>query len=286
MNPESLVKDLDQLVSMPEVLIQVNQLMAQPNCSSAKLAEIISLDVDISARLLRLVNSSFYGLSAKVDTISRAVTIAGTNELRNLVLATSAVKTFSGIPEHLVNMDDFWRHAVTTGVIAQQLGQLCNSLHSERLFVAGMLHDLGRLAIYLTLPEKAAEILSITGGDEWITVNTEEKLLGFTHMDVGAALMQHWKLPENLISVAKHHHRPQTEIDAAIDVALVHIALAIARGEMAGFSTEEMLWATEPRAWEITGLSPGSIELLVDEMLNQSLHVMEVVLQPDKQKRA
>ncbi|MET0060725.1 MAG: HDOD domain-containing protein [Candidatus Thiodiazotropha endolucinida] len=286
MSPNELVEDIDQLVSLPEVFIQVNRLMEQPHCSSTKLAEIISTDVDISARLLRLVNSPFYGLRSKVDTISRAVTIAGIHELRNLVLATTAIRAFTGIPEKLVNMDDFWRHAVTTGVLSQMLAQLSNALHSERLFVAGMLHDMGRLVIYLTLPDKAMDILEITGGDDWILAEIEDQVLGFNHMDVGAALMQSWHLPENLISVAKNHHRPSHATEPEMDVAIVHIALAVARGEMSGHSVEEMFWAIEPNVWDATGLIPEQISPLIDEMLSKSLEVMGVILAPTKQKRA
>ncbi|MCU7843228.1 MAG: HDOD domain-containing protein [Candidatus Thiodiazotropha sp. (ex Monitilora ramsayi)] len=286
MTPESLVQEIDKLVSLPEVCIQVNQMMEQPNCSATKLAEIISHDVDISARLLKLVNSPFYGMRSKIDTISRAVTIAGTNELRNLVLATTAVRSFTGIPEELINMDDFWRHAVTTGVMSQMLAQHCNALHSERLFVAGMLHDVGRLAIYLTIPEKAKRVLEVTGGDDWILAETENQIIGFNHMDVGAALMRSWNLPENLISVAKYHHCPQEATDTELDVALVHIALAIARGEMAGFAVDEMLWAIEPSAWEMTGLSPETIAPFVDDMLAKALDVMGMILMPMAQKRA
>lgn len=286
MSPNELVEDIDQLVSLPEVFIQANQLMEQPHCSSTKLAEIISTDVDISARLLRLVNSPFYGLRSKVDTISRAVTIAGIHELRNLVLATIAIRAFTGIPEKLVNMDDFWRHAVTTGVLSQMLAQLSNALHSERLFVAGMLHDVGRLVIYLTLPDKAMDILEITGGDDWILAEIEDQVLGFNHMDVGAALMQSWHLPENLISVAKNHHRPSHATEPEMDVAIVHIALAVARGEMSGHSVEEMFWAIEPNVWDATGLIPEQISPLIDDMLSKSLEVMGVILAPTKQKRA
>ncbi|MFC1336393.1 MAG: HDOD domain-containing protein [gamma proteobacterium symbiont of Clathrolucina costata] len=260
--------------------------MEQPHCSSTKLAEIISTDVDISARLLRLVNSPFYGLRSKVDTISRAVTIAGIHELRNLVLATTAIRAFTGIPEKLVNMDDFWRHAVTTSVLSQMLAQLSNALHSERLFVAGMLHDVGRLVIYLTLPDKAMDILEITGGDDWILAEIEDQVLGFNHMDVGAALMQSWHLPENLISVAKNHHRPSHATEPEMDVAIVHIALAVARGEMSGHSVEEMFWAIEPNVWDATGLIPEQISPLIDDMLSKSLEVMGVILAPTKQKRA
>ncbi|MCG8488216.1 MAG: HDOD domain-containing protein [Chromatiales bacterium] len=286
MSPEELVRDIDQLVALPEVFIQVNHLMEQPNCSSAKLADIISVDTDISSRLLKLVNSPLYGLRSKVDTISRAVTIAGTQELRNLVFATSAVRSFTGIPEHLVNMEDYWRHGVTTGVMAKMLARYSNVLHSERLFVAGMLHDVGRLIIYLKLPEKATEILTITGGDEWVLAEVEDRILGFNHMDVGAALMKSWQLPDSFISVTQNHHTPTLATNYELDVALVHIALAIARGQMTGLSVDEMLWAIEPPVWEETGLSPDDISPHVDEMLKMSLDTMKMILSPLELKQA
>ncbi|MCG7974777.1 MAG: HDOD domain-containing protein [Candidatus Thiodiazotropha taylori] len=286
MSPDELVRDIDQLVALPEVFIQVNQMMEQPNCSSAKLAEIISADTDISSRLLRLVNSSMYGLRSTVDTISRAVTIAGTEELRNLISTTSAVRSFKGIPEHLINMEDYWRHGVTTGVIAKSLAQQCNVLHSERLFVAGMLHDVGRLVIYLTIPDKATDILSITGGDEWILTDAEDHVLGFNHMEVGAALMKSWQLPDSIISVVQNHHTPTRTTDYKLDVSLVHMALAIARGQMTGLSVEEMLWAIEPSIWQETGLSPEKITPHVDEMLKMSLDTMKMILSPIDQKQA
>ncbi|MEW8505059.1 MAG: HDOD domain-containing protein [Candidatus Thiodiazotropha sp.] len=286
MSPEELVEDIGKLVSLPEVVIQVNQLMEQPNCSSVKLAEIISSDVDISARLLKLVNSPFYGLRSQVDTISRAVTIVGTHELQNLAFSAAAVRSFSGIPENLVNMDDYWRHAIATGVMSQMLASQSNALHSERLFVAGMLHDIGRLVIYLALPDRAVEILEITSGDEWILIDAEERVLEFNHMDVGAALMKSWHLPESLISVAKYHHRPTWATEFELDVAIVHIALAIARGEMSGLSTEEMLWAIEPDVWDAVGLDPEQVSPQVNEMLRTSLNTMEMILAPTAQKRA
>ncbi|MCG7983060.1 MAG: HDOD domain-containing protein [Candidatus Thiodiazotropha lotti] len=286
MSPDELVSDIDQLVALPEVFIQVNHMMEQPNCSSAKLAEIISVDTDISSRLLRLVNSSLYGLRSKIDTISRAVTIAGTEELRNLVSATCAVRSFTGIPENLINMEDYWRHGISTGVIAKRLAQQCNVLHSERLFVAGMLHDVGRLVLYLTVPDKATEILNITGGDEWILTEVEDHRLGFNHMDVGAALMKSWRLPKNIISVTQNHHTPTKAVDYQLDVSLVHIALAIARGQMTGLSVEEMLWAIEPSIWKETGLSPETITPHIDEMLMMSLDTMKMILSPLDQKQA
>ncbi|MFN2189426.1 MAG: HDOD domain-containing protein, partial [Candidatus Promineifilaceae bacterium] len=284
--PESLVSGIDRLVSLPEVSIKINLLLMQGDYSSSSLADIIAHDSDISARLLRLVNSSFYGLPSKIDTIQRAVTVAGAHEVRNLVMATTAMRTFSGIPGELIQMEDFWRHAVMTGVLAQTISERCHTLHSDRLFVAGMLHDLGRLVIYLALPDKAKEILFITGGDEWILAETEQEILGFSHTDVGAELFKAWGLPESFQSISRYHHQPQQATDHQHDIAIVHIALAIARGQMVGFSIDEMLWAIEPSAWDITGLNADSLSPFLPDMLQKSEDAVAMFTSPGARKTA
>ncbi|MBT2968953.1 MAG: phosphohydrolase [gamma proteobacterium symbiont of Ctena orbiculata] len=286
MDPKTLVKDLDHLVSLPDICIKVNRLMATGNYSSAQVADIIIQDTDISARLLRLVNSSFYGLPTKVETLSRAVTIIGADELRNLVMAATALRTFTGIPKQLVDMTEYWQHSVTTGVMAQSLAKHCNILHSERLFVMGLLHDVGRLVIYLTLPEKATDILYITGGDNWILPETETDVLGFTHLDVGAELMRAWELPESFVAVAGCHNNPQQAGDYRLETSLVHIAKAIANGEMVGLSVEEMLWAITPFAWTMTGLTPEMVTPLIDEMVSKSHDALSMITSHHKQASA
>jgi HD-like signal output (HDOD) protein len=286
MDPKTLVQDLDHLVSLPDICIRVNQLMGSGNYSSSQVAEIISQDVDISARLLRLVNSSFYGLASKIETLSRAITLIGADELRNLVMAATAMRTFTGIPRQLVDMNEYWQHSVTTGVMAQTLAKHCNVLHSERLFVMGLLHDVGRLVIYLTLPEKATDILFITGGDNWILAQTESEVLGFTHLDVGKELMQAWGLPESFAAVAGNHNDPQQAGDYKLEASLVHIAKAIANGEMVGLSIEEMLWAINPYAWNMTDLNPQTVAPMIDEMVSKSHEALSLITTQHKQALA
>lgn len=286
MDPKTLVKDLDHLVSLPDICIRINQLMGSGNYSSSQVADIISQDVDISARLLKVVNSSFYGLPSKIETLSRAITLIGADELRNLVMAATAMRTFTGIPKQMVDMTEYWQHSVTTGVMAQSLAKQCNVLHSERLFVMGLLHDVGRLVIYLTLPEKATDILFITGGDNWVLAQTESELLGFTHLDVGAELMRQWGLPESFATVAGKHNDPLHAGEYQLETSLVHIAKAIANGEMVGLTIEEMLWAIHPFAWKMTDLSPEIVAPMIDEMVSKSHEALSLITTQYKQALA
>jgi HD-like signal output (HDOD) protein len=285
MDPQSLVQEIEHLVSLPDICVRVNQMVSSQDYTMSELAELIAQDADISARILRMANSPLYGQRSKVETLTRAVTLLGGEELRNLAMATVAQRTFVGIPESLVNMTDYWQHSVTTGVMAQILAKRCNILHSERLFVLGVLHDVGRLVIYLALPNESRDILLITGGDNWILSEVEQDVLGFTHLEVGRALLKSWHLPESFQAVAGYHNAPDKVVDFPLEVSLVHIAKAVVNGDMAGLSVNEMLWAISSDAWKITGLQPDEVAEMIEEMHIQSQEVLSLVFTPQQRTR-
>jgi HD-like signal output (HDOD) protein len=280
MTPQQLVIDIENLVSLPDVCVKVNRLIDAPNYSAATLGDIISQDTDLSARLLRLVNSVFFNLKSPVETISRAITVIGTSELRDLVMATTAARIFTGIPTDLVDMTEYWRYSITTGVIAGELAKRCNVLHSERLFVMGVLHDIGRLAIYLKMSQQARDILLITGGDDLLLPDVEKEVLGFTHMDVGEALLRRWKLPESIVSVVAYHHRPASTQVFQLETAILHLASLLASSDINAVEWEQAVEMVEPFIWNITGLEPEQLGLIMEQMPHKVLEIMDVVLGP------
>lgn len=280
MSAKQLVDGIVHLVSLPDVCVKVNRLVDSPGYSAVGVGRIVAHDTDLSARILRLVNSSYFGLRAPVDTISRAIAVVGTNELRNLVMATTAARIFTGIPADLVDMAQFWRYSVMTGLIAKELALRCSVLHSERLFVMGMLHDIGRLVIYLTLPDQSRDILLITGGDDNLLAETEKDVLGFTHMDVGAELLRNWGLPDGLVSVVGAHHDPFKAGDYQFDAALIHVAIALTHGEMSGLSFDEMISPISPSMWDFTGLSVEHLESVIKVAPVKAAEVIDLIYKP------
>ncbi len=280
MTPQELVDGIEKLVSLPEVCIKVNRLIEAPNYSAATLGDLIVQDTDLSARLLRIVNSAFYNMQAPVETISRAITVVGTNELRNLVMATSAAKVFTGIPGDLVDMHEFWRYSLATGVIGSELASRCRVLHAERLFVMGVLHDIGRLVIYLKLPDLSRDILLVTGGDASLLPAVEEEILGFTHMEVGEALLQSWKIPRSIVTVVGNHHQPMRTKDFRLETALVHLASSLSLSELDGTALDEALDQIDPVVWEITALRPETIEQALESVPQKVNEIVDVVLSP------
>ena len=278
MTAEELVQDLNNLVALPQAFVKLNRMIESPSHSAVDMGKVIAQDTDLSARLLRVVNSAFYGIPVPIETISRAITIVGTRELHNLVLATSAGRIFKDIPSDLMDMGEFWGMSVYTGIVASTLAEKCNVLHKERLLVQGVLHDIGRLPIYLRLPEKARDILLISKGDYDLLSSAEQEVLGFTHVEVGAALTQSWNLPESIQTVARYHHDPRRAPEHEIETSLIHIGSVLAECETLDETLEEVLSRVDPYAWKVTGLTQRDIEAIIDDIPQQAVEVLKLML--------
>lgn len=255
LTPSQLVQEIQQVVSLPDACIRINQLIEDPRSSAGDIADVIMQDTDLSARMLRLVNSAFYGLPGPVETISRAVTIVGTKELRDLAVMTAACDLFQGIPGELLNMSDFWHYSVSTGILTRRLAKECHVLHNERLFVMGVLHDIGRLVILQHLPEKARDILLIADGRMALLPYAENEVLGFTHAEVGFELVRSWGLPESISTVIHWHHEPLEPRDFRLETALIHIGQALAFDMVWSGDPAQSLAMIDPKIWDTTGLS-------------------------------
>lgn len=222
------VNEVSGLVSPPDVCIKVFDMIESDEASAHAIGAVISKDPNLTLRLLKIVNSSYYNYSSKIDTVSRAIAIVGISELYSLVIAITAVKTFSYIPHNVVNMDTFWRHSLFCAITAGLLAKRLNVLHPERLFVAGLMHDIGSLILYHRAPETARELLLQAKGDENILHQAELEEFGFSHADIGALLLKIWHIPEPLCEAVGCHHQPHKANTAPLETAIIHVANALA----------------------------------------------------------
>lgn len=269
---------LSVLVSPPHICVRITELLGNPRTNARAVGEVIAQDPSLTARLLKLVNSSFYGYRSRIDTVSRAVAVVGNVAVHNLAIAVSAVKSFSDIPNDLVNMDTFWRHGVYCGLIARACGNRVRVLHPERLFVGGLLHDLGSLVLYQTRPDACRETLLIAGGDEAVLYQAELEAFGFSHAELGGKLMAHWGLPETLADAVACHHAPSNARTAPLEAAILHVAEALANRSQIGAFTEHPSEQTalDETAWATIGVRDP--EALAEELIREAgQHFMETV---------
>lgn len=159
MAADDILNRAPDLPSLPDVYYRVETVLEDPNFSLEQLSEAIQVDPSISTRLLKLANSAYYGFPSKIDTITRAATIIGTQEIRELILATAVISIFQGMPVGAVSMRSFWEHSIACGLAARAIADCRGEANVERFYVAGLLHDIGRLVLYLGQPHEMNELL-------------------------------------------------------------------------------------------------------------------------------
>lgn len=236
----SLINDMSALVSPPDVCLKVNQLMADDSSSLEQVALVVIRDPNLTARILKLANSAFYGLPGRVDTITRAVMLLGMAEIHKIVMAVSAVQSFSRLSSSVTNMNSFWRHGVYTGLVAQAIARRARVLHPERLFVAGMLHDIGTLLINKRFPEIAQATTIEAAGDEDAQHRFEMRDLGFDHALLAGMMLDNWHLPATLVDTVYWHHEPQRALNAGAEAAILKVADQVANYSGTGSYSERI----------------------------------------------
>jgi len=197
MNAAEYAEEASEIFVLSDAFVRIKELIDDEASTIDDIADVILLDPGLSATILRLANSSFFSCPGKIDTISKAVLILGITEVYNLVIAyftTNAFKKIQAAPEYL---DDFWERSVDCALTVKFLGTKLRVPNAERLFILGLLHNLGELIINQFTPEKVEQCKHINPDE--LPWTKQRQVLGFTYADVSAELLKHWQLPYSLI---------------------------------------------------------------------------------------
>ncbi len=280
-NWEKVIKD-SQLISLPEVYIKLQQLLATDDYSLNEIAEVIGCDPAVTARLLRMVNSSFFGLAAKIDTIGHAINYLGAQQVHDLVLSTSIAETFSDINNPAFNLHLFWQKSIYCAIAARELAVLCNILDSERLFVTGLLHNIGHLMMRQSIPELIQQAEEQALIQNIPLYESEQQLIGFDFSTVGAELLNKWNLPESLTEAVKFQLKPAKAENNHLEIAILHIAAELAHSFDQDILIEQTMSKVDPHALDITNINKDQL-ISVDHMVKDNLATVIQLLFPQLQ---
>lgn len=224
MTPNQIALEVENLFSLPEIYFKIKKTIDDPSSTIDDLSNIVMQDPNIAARILSIVNSSFFGFAAEIESIPRAINIMGMSQLHDLALTISVTNSFKGLNNQLINMKDFWLHSVYCAAIAKLLARKCNVVDSDRLFVSGILHDIGHLVIYTKIPSQTEKLLNKAIEQQQPLAQLEEAMFGFDYAEVGGELLKLWKLPDCLCQTVQQHTHIKSDSQYSLDAAIIHIA--------------------------------------------------------------
>lgn len=255
-----LVAEVNKLISLPDIYYRLEAAIESPSSTISDFSHLLGSDPDLCARLLSMANSAFYSFPSRIETIDRAVSTIGLRQIRELVLATSIMKMFSKVPLGMVNMNSFWEHSVAVGVFAKSLAQYAGLPQSERFYVPGLLHDIGRLVMYLKLPDLMHDLLIQRESREQLLYVLEQEQLSYTHAEIGGRLLELWKIPQSIYEPVCFHHKPQQSGEFATMTCAVHIADSWVNKYSVGSSGERFTPDIHPEAIRILGIDEDEID--------------------------
>jgi putative nucleotidyltransferase with HDIG domain len=281
MNPPS-IKAMVQAVprslgSYGPVLQEIEQALQSPQCNLNTIGDAIQKDPDLTARLLRLANSPFFGFANRLSTVAEAVSLLGIQQIQDMIVASSVLEQFKGVPDNLVNKDSFWRHSLAVGLTARLLAMERRLPKPDKFFVAGLLHDVGRLVLLSQAAEWAQAVFELYQREKILLRAAEKKVLGYDHQEIAAELLQSWSYPTALVQAVAFHHTPGQSV-ARMEAAVVHIADHLVNAMGIGSSGEQFVPPLDEKAWALLGLDTDTLARLVEAVDEQILAVEEAFL--------
>lgn len=276
---EKILKNVEDLPTLPTVYSALCDVIADPQSTANDVAKVVSMDQASTIRILRIANSAFYGFSGRIENIPRAVMILGFNEVRNLILASSVMNLFSK-KKSLTGFRprDFWAHSIAVGLIARSIGRILGSTDSENFFVAGVLHDIGKL-FFLEYAEKDFEkVLASVAENDRLIRDAEVEILGLDHALMGSMLADQWKLPGPIRNAIHYHHFGVVGEKPDLLVASVHVGDILARALELGHPGDPFVPQPNESIWEILKLRPGTISKMVPALLRDYEEALGTIL--------
>jgi HD-like signal output (HDOD) protein len=266
------------LGSYAPVLEEIEAALESPQCSLVTLGDAIEKDPDLTARLLRLGNSSFYGFSSRLATVTEAISLIGIQQVQDLILASSILEQFAGVSDDFVSMESFWRHSLACGIGARLLAMERRLPKADKFFVAGLLHDVGRLVLFSRAPQAAQAVFELYRRDRILLRDAETRVLGYDHQMIAEALMQLWKFPVNLVQAVAYHHHPATCPNAREEAAVVHLSDHLVNAMQIGSSGERHVPPLNLKAWLTLRFSTEVLSSIVTGIDEQIEAVQAVFL--------
>lgn len=269
------VRRIKNLPTVPGIVAKIARMVENPETSAADVGRLITQDQVLSAKVLRMANSAFFGMSRKISSIAQALMILGFEVVKGLVLTSSV---FDMIQK---SMDGLWEHSIGCAAAAGAVAKTLGRDDAEEIMVAGLLHDLGKVVLALNMPEEMKLVREKVDKDNILFYEAEQAVMDFHHGEIGLWLAEHWNLPASLGEPMQLHHNPERAVVFPESTAIVHVADIIIRGWGFGYAGDPLVPPVSMAAWEILGLKASDFKEIL-EILEPQLVALSDVTHSDE----
>jgi putative nucleotidyltransferase with HDIG domain len=254
------LREIKNLPTLPGIVVKLSQMAEDPETTTEQMGKVISRDHILAAKLLKLVNSSFYGFPQRISSLNTAIILLGFNVIRSLIISAS-------IFEVMEDQDvELWEHSLGCALISNVLAKRLGMKDPEEISTAGLIHDIGKVAIKMELPREYEQIRQLVKERRISTMAAEREVLGLDHAEAGGWLTKSWNLPAKLVEPITCHHDPRLAGDNQLAASIIHFSNIMIRG--LGYGHGEDVWVPQlgQRAWRLLGLSPHDLDQIIEEV--------------------
>lgn len=254
------LREVKNLPTLPGIVAKLTRMADDPDTTTEQMGKVISKDHILAAKLLKLVNSAFYGFPQKISSLSSAIILLGFNVIKSLIISASIFELMEGSDVEL------WEHSLGTAVVASTLAKRLGINDPEEVSTAGLIHDIGKVAVKMELPEQYDEILNVVDMKQISMVEAERLVLGLDHAEVGGWLAKSWLLPKKLVEPIACHHMPKKSQEEPLATAILHFSDILIRGMGYGHGADIWVPPLSKVAWEKLGLTAVDLDEILDEV--------------------
>ncbi|MGE0822811.1 MAG: HDOD domain-containing protein [Candidatus Binatia bacterium] len=285
--PTLVVERINELPTLPEIYHRLSLTIDEPFSSLWEIERIVRQDPTITARILHIVNSPLYTLRSPVSTVAEAIRTMGYDTLKQVILTTSVIDLFSEEAKSSLSLIAFWEHCLGVASAARQLALWVGEEHPEEFFVAGLLHDIGKLIHNQYAFEKFQKALALAATERLTLEAAEREIFGFSHNQTGGFLVHRWGLSPTIQRAIAYHHSPSVpnSLSPTLHEHLVHCADLISIGLGLGFSGSYRFPTFVPLSWEVLRLSSGHLSEILKTTTHEVAQMMAIFFDDYAERR-
>lgn len=267
-----------QIPALPLTYQRVSEVVADQHSTTVQIAEAVGADQGLATRILQLANSALYGQVSRVDTLTQALSLIGSRQLRDLALGMAVVDLFKGVSAPGISLRCFWEHSIAVGSAARLIAASRGERETERNFVAGLLHDVGLMIMAQQQPDRLAKHIQRAQSESCTLAFAERSDQGFDHAELGATVMERWRLPQMMVEVVAGHHRPLLTATYARECADVHFSDLLVEALGYGSAGESVIPPLDAHAWELSGLAVGELARVSEALERQVVELTDIFI--------